>query len=413
MSAVQTMLVPFSSSGQENGGVKIEVTAQTVDPGEAVRLYLWGASPDALAGYSLTQGADGLGAGTLRQYPGQTEARLFDLDGTDGLKSFDWPVVRLLTVVAAGHCFVVDGNDVSVVALPGEDVTRFFRLSGNALAPAENAPKLAGSVLATAARSAWCREWRWTTPAKPAAGFPAGTCTDDEDDRDDTAYWFFLLRWGVLREEFSMELAWNDTYRDETSEEEGEDEDTYAVVFCIDTTGSMSGAIESVVEALGAFLNEASSMYLNIGVVTFGDEVPYRRKLDITNNIDIVSTFLSSLEGFGGADGKENQLDAIRTACGMFAGYNKRAICLITDIDYHIAGDGGDSETEATPDIVNAKLAEYNANLFIACYDTYVTGEGTSETIHPYNLLTMTWIGDLEDIMTVLTNNLVRELEKM
>ena len=411
MSSVQTMLVPFSSSGQENGGVKIEVPAQSVDPGEAVRLYLWGASADALAGYTLTQGADGLGSGTLRQYPGQTEAHLFDLDGTGGLSSFDWPVVRLMTVIAVGHCFVLDGNDVSVVALPGEDVTRFFRLSGNALAVATAAPKLVGTVMATAARSPWCRRWCWTTPAKPAVGFPDGTCTDDEDDRDDTAYWFFLLRWGVLAEEFSIDLAWNDTYRDETTTDE-EEEDSYAVVFCVDTTASMGSSIADVVEALGAFMNEASSMYPNIGVVTFGDEVPYRQKLDVTNDIAAVSGFLSGLEATEGADGQENQLDAIRTASEMFAGYTKRAICLITDNDYHIAGDGGDSETESTPDVVNAQLAQYTATLFVACPEVFVTGENAYD-VNPYNLLAMTWIGDLNDIMAVLTNNLVRKLEAL
>jgi|GEM_PF-5969467 len=233
MSSVQTMLVPFSSSGQENGGVKIEVPAQSVDPGEPVRMYLWGASADALAGYTLTQGADGLGAGTLRQYPDQTEAHLFELDGTGGLRAFDWPVVGLMTVVAVGHCFVVDGNDVAVVALPGEDVTRFFRLSGNALAPAVGAPKLVGTVMGTAARSPWCREWRWTAPAKPSAGFPDGTCTDDEDDRDDTAYWFFLLRWGVLAEEFSMSLSVNVSYVVDTggSDDSGDDDFDYGTVW--------------------------------------------------------------------------------------------------------------------------------------------------------------------------------------
>jgi len=229
MSAV-TLLVPYSSAGQENGGVKIEVPGQSVDPGESFRIYLWGKNEAALDGYTLTQGSDGLGAGTVRQYPGQTDAELFGLDGTGGLKDFNWPVLSLLSVVAIGQCFVVDGNDVSLFALPGEDVTRLFRLSGNALAPAVGAPKLCGTVRATAARSPWCREWPWITPATPASGLPAGTCDSGDKDRDAADYWFFLLRYGVLVHESSLSLALSltasDTYEiDENDIEEDQDYD--------------------------------------------------------------------------------------------------------------------------------------------------------------------------------------------
>jgi hypothetical protein len=406
---VQTLIVPFASgrTNGENGGVKIDVPATSVDPGEVVPIYLWGVSADALEGYALAQGADSLGGGTLRQYPGQTEARLFDLDGSGGLKAFTWPVLRLLSVAAVGPCFVVDGKDVSLVALPGEDVTRHFRLSGNALAPAVDSAvggKLCGSVRATAARSPWCREWSWTVPDEPLAGLPDILCPGTDEARDETSYWFFLLRWGVLAEEFSLALAWTDSYREKKS--------PYGLVFCVDTTASMIPTIEAVREALGAFLNETGTVSVDIGVVTFGDEVPYRLKLDITHDIAGVSTFIDALSVEGGEDSEENQLDAIRTATTMFDGYKKRIICLITDVDYHVAGDGGNSLTESTPEIVNSELAQSEARLFVCCPEIYLH-EQAYLVPHPYDRLDMKWIGDLSDIMIVLTNNLVRELEAL
>jgi hypothetical protein len=205
-----TLLVPYSASGQENGGVKMDVPAQSADPGEPVRMYLWGRSREALDGYGLTQGAARLGAGRLARYDGQTEMALFDLDGSGGLSAFTWPVLSLATVTAVGRLYHVAGNAVSLIALPGEDVTRYFRLSGNALAAGLDMPVLTGTVAATAHRSPWCREWEWIAPKEPASGLPEGTCTDDEDERDGAAYWFFLMRHGVLVEEFSLTLAETD-----------------------------------------------------------------------------------------------------------------------------------------------------------------------------------------------------------
>ncbi len=204
--ATRTLLVPFAAAGQENGGVKLSVPAQSVDPGEAVRIALWGASGAALAGYGLNQGSDGLGSGTLRRYDGQTEARLFDLDGATELHAFDWPVASLVSVVAVGQVFVAEGNAVRLIGLPGEDLTRFFRLSGNALARIVGGPRMIGAVRATAVRSPWCREWIWRTPVAPAVA-GAADCDSGDEARDETGYWFFLLRFGVLRSEFSLTLA--------------------------------------------------------------------------------------------------------------------------------------------------------------------------------------------------------------
>jgi hypothetical protein len=220
-----TLLVPYSASGQDNGGVKMDVPAQSADPGEPVRMYLWGRSREALDGYALNQGAARLGAGRLGRYDGQTEMALFDLDGSGGLSAFTWPVLSLAAVVAVGRLYHVVGNAVSLIALPGENVTRYFRLSGNALAAGLDRPVLTGTVAATAPRSPWCREWEWIAPRKPAEGLPEGTCSDDEDERDGAAYWFFLMRYGSLVSEFSLTLS---EYDEGTADPGGDEPDADA-----------------------------------------------------------------------------------------------------------------------------------------------------------------------------------------
>lgn len=205
--ALQTMLVPFSASGQDNGGPKLDVPAQAVNPGEAVRIYLWGRDAAALDGWTLTQGAAPLGAGQLMAFPGQATAPVMELIGTATGKAFDWPVHSLISVTALGALYQVDGNAVAVVALPGEDVTRHFRLSGNLLVPAADAPLLVGSVTATARRSPHCRVWSWTAPASIRPGEPSGLCPEDFEERDAEDFWFFLSRFGAFQEDFSLSLS--------------------------------------------------------------------------------------------------------------------------------------------------------------------------------------------------------------
>lgn len=168
----QTLIINYSADGLR----KIDVPSQAVDPGETVRVYLWGRSAEDLSGCRLDLGADTLGPGKLRQYPGQTEEKYFELMGENSPQDFDWPALSLARAEAYGNLYAVDGNDVSLVALAGEDVTRLFKLSGNSLirCPEPLAPLLTGTVRAVANRSPWCREWEWVVPGVPASGSREG-----------------------------------------------------------------------------------------------------------------------------------------------------------------------------------------------------------------------------------------------
>jgi len=162
MTSAVTVLLNYSADGLR----KLSVPSQTVNPGETVKIYLWAKTRADLDGYDLRQGPDTLGRGVLRQYPGQIEEQYFELAGDGALQDFDWPVVSLASVTAYGNLYADIDGAVSLVALPGEDVTRLFKLSGNSLARnvEAGAPKLFGTVRARSNRAPWCLEWAWTVP---------------------------------------------------------------------------------------------------------------------------------------------------------------------------------------------------------------------------------------------------------
>ena len=209
MPAKASLVLTFSTRDPECGGVRIEASGGDVDPGERVRIFLWGASEADLDGYTLAQGGDFLGQGVLDALQGQTEVKLFHLQGDRAAQKFDYPAARLSSVRAYGHLWRLDGDAVVPVANPGEDVTHLFVRSGpRCLAHAYGTPGIMGSVLAEVERSPWHRWWEWVAPMEPDKDFTADGCPA-EDRREDEApgtCWFFLMRFGVLQEEFTVDI---------------------------------------------------------------------------------------------------------------------------------------------------------------------------------------------------------------
>ena len=155
------------------------------------------------------------------------------------------------------------------------------------------------------------------------------------------------------------------------------------VVFVFDTTGSMYGEIDGMVDGANAFadLLEDSGVNYRIGCVTFGDtygntgeadgeeydgydeeyKEQYRRKyLAPVSDVEDFKDFMDSLEAFGGGDGNENFIDAIDYArTGIFSSTNpegsfqgqalfsyrlgaKKVFVGITDISYQTPSSSGD-----------------------------------------------------------------------
>ncbi|HCG64784.1 MAG TPA: hypothetical protein DEZ27_13585 [Sphaerochaeta sp.] len=134
------------------------------------------------------------------------------------------------------------------------------------------------------------------------------------------------------------------------------------IVFVIDTTGSMGGYLSTMVTKAQDFADTLSGSDIDyrIGYVTFGDDIrkSVHERLAPTSNVDTFKTEIGYLTAYGGADGPENQIDAIDYAragtgettsnpAGSFQNvlsflYRDAAIrmfILITDIDYHIPGE--------------------------------------------------------------------------
>ncbi len=134
------------------------------------------------------------------------------------------------------------------------------------------------------------------------------------------------------------------------------------IVFVIDTTGSMYGYLDTMVTKAQDFADtlEASDVDYRVGYVTFGDDIRKgaHERLAPTSDILTFKTEIDFITAYGGADGPENQIDAIDYAragtsettsnpAGSFQNdmgflYRDAAIrmfILITDIDYHVPGE--------------------------------------------------------------------------
>lgn len=223
MPAKASLTLQFSSRDPDCGGVKLWVPAGDVDPGEVVRVFLWGSAASDLEGYTLTQGANNLGTGTIENMPGQTEHRVFHLQGDRALQKFNWPIIRVSRVLAYGPLLRMNGDNPEVVANAGEDVTHLFQRSGaRCLGHVYGVPDLMGSIQAWADRSPWCRVWEWTAPEEPDTDYTGDGCPpeDQREDQPPGTAWFFLMRWGILQGEFDLEVKpylYNHAYVIETA----------------------------------------------------------------------------------------------------------------------------------------------------------------------------------------------------
>ncbi|MFI8577842.1 S-layer homology domain-containing protein [Rossellomorea aquimaris] len=133
------------------------------------------------------------------------------------------------------------------------------------------------------------------------------------------------------------------------------------IVFVVDTTGSMSGEIDSVIENIISFTDSLMEKNINFRLAgyAYGDEVPYRDKFDFTEEFstskgasehaESFKSWAQTLRATGGDDVPENPLDSIIDTKDLaFRSDAQQIVMLITDAPAHVKGDGGDSLTNAT-----------------------------------------------------------------
>ncbi len=131
------------------------------------------------------------------------------------------------------------------------------------------------------------------------------------------------------------------------------------IVFVFDTTGSMGGEINGLKDRAISFADSLASKGLNyrLALVTFDDAVDQTH--DFTSDINEFKEWIDALYPSGGDDYKENALAGLEKATSLsFRPVSQRMAILITDAEYHQAGETGDGSTTQTTtsiiDLLNA-----------------------------------------------------------
>ncbi|HOT96117.1 MAG TPA: YCF48-related protein [bacterium] len=121
------------------------------------------------------------------------------------------------------------------------------------------------------------------------------------------------------------------------------------IVFVFDTTGSMGEEINGLKERASAFADAlaAKGIDYRLALVTYGDAVD--KINDFTAEISTFKGWINSLYASGGGDTKENSLEGLASATTLsFRAVSQRIFILITDADYHQAGESGGGTTTYT-----------------------------------------------------------------
>lgn len=134
------------------------------------------------------------------------------------------------------------------------------------------------------------------------------------------------------------------------------------IVFVIDTTGSMSGAINNVVSNIDGFVDElqASSVKANFALVDFKDITCSEETQLIMNGatpwFDDVTAFKSKINSLyvtGGGDGPETPIDALGMAEQLTFRQNaNKFIILVTDANYKNDNNYGIADMDAMTEIL-------------------------------------------------------------
>ncbi|MDC7245755.1 MAG: VWA domain-containing protein [Sphaerochaetaceae bacterium] len=134
------------------------------------------------------------------------------------------------------------------------------------------------------------------------------------------------------------------------------------IVFIIDTTGSMYSYLTTMTNKAQNFADTLAESDINyrLGFVTFGDDIRKGEgeRFAPSSDAEAFKTAVGALSAYGGADGPENQIDAIdyaRASAGelssnpagsfqadmdfLYRDAATRIFILITDIDYHVPGE--------------------------------------------------------------------------
>lgn len=118
------------------------------------------------------------------------------------------------------------------------------------------------------------------------------------------------------------------------------------IVFVFDVTASMTQEIEDLKNRASSFADSlaAKGIDYRLGLVSFSDQIETVH--DFTDDVVRFKQWIGELTPVGGGDYKENALQAMDRAGDLsFRAISQRLMILITDAEYHQAGDPGDGVT--------------------------------------------------------------------
>jgi PKD repeat protein len=136
------------------------------------------------------------------------------------------------------------------------------------------------------------------------------------------------------------------------------------IVYVFDTTGSMGSEIETLKNRALAFADslEISGIDYRLGLVTYGDEILSMH--DFTADASEFKTWIEGLIADGGGDTKENTLEGLAAATRLsYREMTQKVAILITDADYHEAGETGDGTSSYTTDSIISLMNDQTAQV--------------------------------------------------
>jgi hypothetical protein len=151
------------------------------------------------------------------------------------------------------------------------------------------------------------------------------------------------------------------------------------IVFVLDTTGSMSWAIDGVKAGIEAFLGtlERFNIDARFGGIEFGDEI--RTSVPL-GELEAFREWLEHMTAIGGADTPESPLDAIDVANGLlYRGDALRYMIVITDTGMHESTD----DTDCSETTLRATQRALDPSTFVAVVHPNV---GQPQGVHPREL---------------------------
>ncbi|NOY58645.1 MAG: VWA domain-containing protein, partial [Calditrichaeota bacterium] len=121
------------------------------------------------------------------------------------------------------------------------------------------------------------------------------------------------------------------------------------IAFVFDVTGSMGSQISALKQRALNFADALAEKGVDyrLALVTFGDEI--REVHDFTSSAEEFKSWVENLVADGGGDTKENSLEGLARATTLsYRAVAQKMTILITDADYHEAGESGGGTTTYT-----------------------------------------------------------------